>query len=187
MTEITIERVCENCKTPFRVIPSRLKHGRGKHCSPRCQYDSIKSRPKKIIQRICVGCRNVFFIKESSLKGKMGAGKYCTRKCRDENRVGKLSTNFINGESGNWHGPNWYSQRRKALRRDKNTCVDCGITNSQALKMFKQSLHVHHKIPFRLFDGNYKKANSLKNLETLCPPCHRIKDGEIQKLERIHD
>lgn len=187
MTEITVERICENCGKSFRVIPSRMRHGRGRHCSSKCQYDSMKKRPKKVVERVCVGCGISFFVKESSLKNKIGAGKYCSRKCRDENRVGTLSPNFIDGVSGNWHGPNWYAQRRKARRRDKYTCVDCGTTELKSIEVFGQPLHVHHKIPFRKFNGNYKKANSLGNLETLCPPCHRIKDGEIQRLERIHD
>jgi hypothetical protein len=33
-----IDRICEFCGNTFSVIPSRIKYGRGKHCSRECQY-----------------------------------------------------------------------------------------------------------------------------------------------------
>lgn len=51
-------------------------------------------------------------------------------------------------------------------KRDKFTCQYCGIN--------KHTLHIHHKIPFLTsFD------NSLNNLITLYPSCHRREDAKI--------
>jgi 5-methylcytosine-specific restriction endonuclease McrA len=183
--EKKVQRVCP-CGNIFYVIPSRLKHGRGKHCSTKCQYASIKSRlpkPEIINWFICENCGDNFW-RYKSRENHKGVGRYCSRVCRDVHRIGENTPNFINGKSGNWHGPNWYAQRRKAKNRDGYVCVDCGIAEQESIDIWKQPLHVHHIIPFRKFNTDYVLANSLKNLETLCPPCHRIKDGEIQRMER---
>jgi len=37
-------------------------------------------------------------------------------------------------------------------------------------------LHVHHKVPFRMFDGA-DAANQEDNLISLCPQCHRKADA----------
>ncbi len=71
----------------------------------------------------------------------------------------------------NDYGPNWQSQRKLALERDKNACRTCGATDTL--------LHVHHIRPFREFfylpgeNDNYLDANRVENLVTLCPSCHR--------------
>lgn len=64
-------------------------------------------------------------------------------------------------------GPNWKRQRRAARLRDNNTCRHCGTTEGK--------LTVNHIVPFRLF-SNYREANRLENLETLCVPCHSKAD-----------
>lgn len=183
--EVKIPRIC-SCGKEFYVIPSRLKHGRGKHCSPQCQYASIKSRlpSSEIINWFtCKNCGDSFW-RYKSREDHKGVGKYCSRKCRDIHRIGENSPNFITGKSGNWHGTNWYAQRRKAKKRDNYICVDCGLLEIDSIHTWGQPLHVHHKVPFRKFGTDYKSANNLLNLETLCPPCHRIKDSRIQKQER---
>ncbi|MCP4425367.1 MAG: DEAD/DEAH box helicase [Chloroflexi bacterium] len=71
----------------------------------------------------------------------------------------------------NDYGPNWKSQREKALQRDGRQCRMCGAAEGM--------LHVHHVRPFREFNylpgqnDNYREANQLDNLITLCPSCHR--------------
>ena len=73
----------------------------------------------------------------------------------------------------NDYGPNWQTQRQKALERDGQRCQICGASGDGAI------LHVHHKRPFREFsytrgvNENYLDANKLENLVTLCPACHR--------------
>jgi DEAD/DEAH box helicase domain-containing protein len=80
----------------------------------------------------------------------------------------------------NDYGPNWQQQRQHTLARDGNRCRHCGAKpeaeNSARLSL---SLHVHHIRPFRDFgyvrgqNENYRLANDLENLITLCPSCHR--------------
>ncbi len=77
----------------------------------------------------------------------------------------------------NDYGPNWAAQRRKALERDDFRCQVCGASGGD--------LHVHHIRPFRDFDyvrgenENYRYANEIDNLVTLCPSCHqRAEEGQ---------
>ncbi len=65
----------------------------------------------------------------------------------------------------NYYGANWQKQRQQALERDRYTCQACGKTGTS------QTLHVHHKTPFKSF-SSFLEANQLHNLVTLCAPCH---------------
>lgn len=93
----------------------------------------------------------------------------------------------------NDYGPNWKSQRLRALDRDNHQCRMCGassdltgfqpdgLESEEGLQkpVRSRSLHVHHIRPFREFNyvpgqnENYQAANRLDNLITLCPGCHR--------------
>jgi DEAD/DEAH box helicase domain-containing protein len=84
----------------------------------------------------------------------------------------------------NDYGPNWKSQRLRALDRDDHQCRMCGASDSEDLAGLEKparsvTLHVHHIRPFREFNyipgqnENYQEANQLDNLITLCPSCHR--------------
>lgn len=167
MAEKTVERICENCEKAFSVIPSRMKHGRGRHCSKACQYAAIAARPGLVVTLQCVGCGQAFRRWPSHAKSRKGAGKYCTRDCRDQHWVGENTPNWQNGDGVYKRGPRWHSIRRRILARDGNACTRCGVSGS---------LHVHHKIPFRMFDDP-DDANGDDNLTTLCPPCHRREDA----------
>lgn len=78
------------------------------------------------------------------------------------------------GDEGPHRGTNWESQRTKARARDKNTCQRCGATQESIGK----TLDVHHIVPWRDFDGDWKRANRLDNLITYCPSCHQIIEWE---------
>ena len=174
MSELKVDVLCAHCGTSFQVIPSRLKHGRGKYCSPACQYAAKRAAPcKKIVQCICVGCGTAFTRYSSKLEQSKGAGKYCTRECRDLHRVGANVPNWF-GAPREYRGPNWQRQKRAARARDNHTCQSCGNVGTD----------VHHKVPYRLFAlGNWEAANGLNNLITLCRPCHRTADALIQQNE----
>lgn len=90
----------------------------------------------------------------------------------------------------NDYGPNWQSQRQKALQRDNYRCRMCGAADSGVSGSVAdggadgrgqrgQGLHVHHVRPFREFgyapgrNENYLQANRVENLVTLCAACHR--------------
>jgi DEAD/DEAH box helicase domain-containing protein len=71
------------------------------------------------------------------------------------------------------YGPNWNEQRRQVRERDHYRCRNCGLAEAPG-----REHDVHHLLPFRTFDyrpgqnENYRAANALANLITLCPECH---------------
>ena len=79
-----------------------------------------------------------------------------------------LWTNAIND-----YGSNWKEIREKIIIRDKNICQFCRKSYSSG------ELHVHHKIPFRIFLSK-EIANQPENLVSLCPTCHRIAEKNVK-------
>lgn len=75
-------------------------------------------------------------------------------------------------------GDNWEEQRQKAMERDGEKCVRCGISREKHKEQTGFDLHVHHRIPRKRFyndpDKDIEEANRLQNLITLCSSCHRI-------------
>ncbi|MCC7021125.1 MAG: DEAD/DEAH box helicase [Ardenticatenales bacterium] len=77
-------------------------------------------------------------------------------------------------------GPNWPVQRVAALARDGHRCRLCGAAPRPG-----RTHDVHHLRPFRLFgwlkgsNENYRLANDLDNLITLCPACHRLAERAL--------
>jgi DEAD/DEAH box helicase domain-containing protein len=71
------------------------------------------------------------------------------------------------------YGPNWTKQRQRVRERDHCRCRSCGLAEVPG-----REHDVHHVLPFRTFDyrpgqnKNYRAANALVNLITLCPECH---------------
>ncbi|MBL8056892.1 MAG: DEAD/DEAH box helicase, partial [Anaerolineales bacterium] len=74
----------------------------------------------------------------------------------------------------NNYGPNWEQQRRAARARDGFRCRQCGRPEVPG----ERQHDVHHNVPFRSFgyvpgvNENYRPANALENLVTLCHSCH---------------
>ena len=66
-----IKKVCV-CSKPFLVEAYKVKHGRGKFCSPECQYDSMR----RIVSATCENCQRSFDKKQSSSQ------TYCSPKCK---------------------------------------------------------------------------------------------------------
>lgn len=87
----------------------------------------------------------------------------------------------------NDYGPNWTSQRRLALQRDRYRCRTCGLDGAAEGAL----LHVHHVRPFREYgyvrgeNEAYQQANQLDNLVTLCPACHRQAESAVQQRSAL--
>ena len=166
---------CAHCQTLFEVTTSRLVHGRGVHCSTSCQYAAIRARESKaLVYNNCLACGASFPRYHSQLKME-GSGKYCSRSCRDTHRVGPDHPQYVANAASSKRGPNWQSQKRKTKSRDGHSCQECGIIEGV--------LHVHHIMPYRWFT-DYRIANNLANLVTLCSACHRKADAILQRLDR---
>jgi len=82
----------------------------------------------------------------------------------------------------NEYGPNWPTQRKRALERDGHRCSSCGAEQNPI-----RALHVHHTTPFKEFgyrpgeNDAYLVANELSNLATLCSSCHRDAEAGQQR------
>ncbi|MEA3337822.1 MAG: DEAD/DEAH box helicase [Chloroflexota bacterium] len=91
-------------------------------------------------------------------------------------------------EAGLWrsdpndYGPNWAQQRNDARARDGYCCMVCGTPEAN-----NRQHDVHHKKPFRAFgyvpgsNENYREANQLENLATLCRRCHQ----QVERGQRV--
>lgn len=164
--------VCENCNKDFLAYP-RHRKGNHKFCSMKCQHEWRTGKTdlvkKKGINKECPICGNDFYCYPYEVDKK----KTCSMKCNYElqRREGihqGENCNFWTGGFDNYRGKNWYQQREKARKRDSNTCQSCGKTVDE----HETNMIVHHIVPFRFFQNDYKKANDLKNLISLCHNCH---------------
>jgi len=113
---------------------------------------------------------------------------FCNASCMgnwfSENLTGEKRYNWKGGVSLQY-GPNWKSQKTKARKRDDYCCQYCGKQETK----FSRRLHVHHIVPFRAFDyiadenDNYKLANELSNLITLCHSCHAKAEAGLISIQ----
>ena len=71
------------------------------------------------------------------------------------------------------YGKDWNKLRIRVLKRDEFRCQHCGN------ECDPQKLHIHHIVPFRSFK-DISLANSLSNLISLCPTCHKIAEQNVR-------
>ena len=169
-----ITKVCLICGKEFIVPKSR--GGKAKFCSKDCYRES--RRTGKTPNCTCSNkeCSNTFY-KAPSLQ-KRHRWNFCSKECMGKVYIesgefsGENSPSF-NGLYGDrkkkYYGDNWLKRRREIRKRDSYCCQLCGISEAE----YGMELSVHHKIPFVVFK-DYKDANELSNLQSLCEPCHRI-------------
>jgi 5-methylcytosine-specific restriction endonuclease McrA len=155
------DKVCRICGKSFKSEKMATT------CSMKCR--GIAESANKI-EKVCLNCGKSFLIRENEVNNRPVRGTYCSARCRMDHlsqRISGEKHGCWRGGHRKYRGPNWRPQRRRALARDNNKCVLCGKSADEN----ESELIVHHKIPFRFFDG-YKKANLLSNLMTLCSTCH---------------
>ena len=164
--------ICIQCNKEFLAYKTTGGKPR-KFCSKECQskHRVGKKNPEswKGIYKFCPICDKKFYVYPSEIETK----KTCSRKCKYklERQLGLHQgerCNFWQGGYESYRGKNWYYQRSEARKRDNNICQICGKTADEHQK----KLIVHHVVPFRFFENDYKKANHLNNLITLCHNCH---------------
>ena len=162
------EFVCENCGKNFIAEEAHRKH-KHKFCSMKCQHEWRTGKnglvKPKGINKTCPVCGKEFYCYPCEINVRVT----CSRACKAEYELAKgirsgENCNFWHGGYDSYRGKNWFSQRKKALKRDKNTCIVCGKTSQEQ----GYDMIVHHIVPFRFFENDYQKANSLDNLVCLC-------------------
>lgn len=163
---VTLE--CEVCGEEFSE--KYAKKDSRRFCSPECDRKwrseafSGEGNPYDYnqIQFTCEWCGESY----TRNAAQKGSTRFCSPECVIEWRSREFSGENHprwkdNGEY--YRGPNWERQREKARNRDGHECQHCGDSDSQ--------LVVHHIKPYVEFD-DYKEANRVQNLITLCQSCH---------------
>jgi len=172
-------KICENCGKEVYKYQSQIKKSKMIFCSQKCQHEwrtgktGTINNPKGIYKE-CAFCGKPFYVYPSEISTK----KYCSSECKYsyERREGVhagANCNFWRGGFDEYRGENWHYQRDLARERDHNTCQECGLSSTEA----GYEMCVHHKIPFRFFNGDYIKANDLSNLICLCRRCHQKQES----------
>lgn len=159
---------CTNCGSETEDYPSRKRDI--KFCSKKCH---IEYQRRNSITKICKFCGNKFEVLYARRHK-----KYCNHQCYlNMLRMGGENHVCWKGGCAYYYGPNWQTQSEKARKRDNYTCQSCGKHQNDNYR----DLDVHHIKRFQEFGlKNYKKANLLSNLITLCPSCHnKIESGKI--------
>jgi len=149
------KQICEQCKQQFR--PSKTGN---RFCCLQCSADFKKATR---LHKICETCGDEFIVKKGYVKA-----RFCSLQCSaiGTAQKGPDNPNWRGGHDG-WRGSNWHKQSWLARKRDSYTCQDCGL-----IRKNNPALPVHHIIPYHDFGGDYKAANVLTNLTTLCERCH---------------
>lgn len=115
-----------------------------------------------------------------SIRGQLA---FCSKACATFHQGETRSVRrwMAHGAAYRDYGANWQTQRRATLRRDFYRCSQCKRQRGDGVQ-----LDVHHIRPFRQFgyipgvNENYKEANELGNLLTLCKACHGSVKNETQ-------
>lgn len=180
---------CENCGLPMRY---RRRNNKRRFCSNVCSQEWFKEHPvsssdrlTRRVSKTCPNCHNVFERPPSKFNNPNSA--YCSRRCKIEHQRSVNHPLWKGNPKNLDYGPDWPSQRVKALMRDGHKCQKCGITKN---KLRPRKLQVHHVTPFREFgyipgqNRNDVEANRLDNLITLCPKCHGKADNAGLPIQR---
>jgi 5-methylcytosine-specific restriction endonuclease McrA len=167
-----VKLICKWCGKQF-IVPENRK-ATAKYCSKECLGRANGERGKRLYKKritiSCEYCKKPFEKKPSELRKLNFCSFDCMGKYYAESKMFSGENNGAwNGGDISYYGPNWYSQRRKARKRDNYTCQDCGIIEQE----YGRELSIHHIVPFRNFKGDWERANELSNLVSLCEPCHR--------------
>lgn len=178
---------CSYCGEEFKRKRSRVKDTKN-FCSRKCR--GLYDRKREVRQ--CANCGEYVERKISDFKRVDNSNidreyTYCSIECMGEHYSREQLFTGENNEMWRgggeyYYGDNWRSQRRKARERDNYTCQRCGIKEEDNNKQ----LSVHHIKLFRSFNGDYKSANQLDNLITLCEPCHRAVHAEIDRKKKYN-
>lgn len=186
---------CGRCGKEFRQESGKLKRNKRNFCSKVCRdkwfvengivAGSNNPMWKPPIVKPCDQCGKTIERKKSRVGKNKRTRHFCCKECKHqwhaENLSGENSPMWKGGKAvyKKYYGPNWRRQSKNARKRDGYACRNCGISQ----KKIRRKLDVHHIRPFKSFgyirgeNDNYKKANELVNLISLCPDCHKAAES----------
>lgn len=164
-----IEKKCLRCGEIIKVFPSRIKTGRGKYCSKKCQNESLIGRRKgeknfnwRGGQPKCRLCQKIISYKTKN--------QLCI-KCWGKLHKGKNASGWIDGRTPINElirkSSEYKEWRKKVLERDNWTCQICGYYRNK--KRERRDLNVDHIKPFAFF---IELRFDIDNGRTLCKDCH---------------
>lgn len=157
---------CKQCGIEMTTFKCRIRDTCSKRCARLYSIEYTEIKCGNCGKPIRVSINNTAFLRK----------QFCSKKCasckQSEKMIGDNNPNWRGGTPQPYdRGRNWQSQSRKARERDMYTCQLCG----------QKGICVHHIIPYRNFNGDWKTANKLDNLITLCIRCHaQVEHGKIQ-------
>lgn len=165
-----IEFECTVCGETDEKEPHHYNEDGPNYCSHACQGKDL-DRKQEVKCAWCGGDlvreRSEYEKSENFFCG----DKDCRSHWQRENVYGENHPQF-KPDYQDSYGPNWDRQAAKARQRDNYECQICGVPQEE----FDRALHVHHLTPRREFMDesgyDYKQANRIDNLVTLCESCH---------------
>jgi len=179
-----IELECSICGELFKREQSNTTKSDNNFCSTTCFGKWIEQKPKEEharwkggdIEIDCHECGETITRRRSRVETaeRIFCSVNCQGEWRSRNRTGDDAFNWRGGHT-KYYGPTWHGQRRKAIDRDDEKCVDCGMTRDEHHDKFGADLEVHHKTPIRTFSDT-EEANQLSNLVTVCTNCHQKRE-----------
>lgn len=184
---------CEECGSEFEVKKSRANNAR--FCSYQCRGDWQSEAFEGEggpgwdggqEEYTCNWCEEVFEQHPSQ-----GGTKFCSKDCywewfRENAPTGPDHHSWKDGAHYSY-GEGWNPQkRREILERDDRECQKCGLKQEEHRQKFDAGLHLHHIVPYRVFDED-AEANRLENLVLLCAECHMETEHSIWKAEEERD
>lgn len=166
---------CDNCGKMHHQNKYKIDNFSNHFCSKECHNEFMTKQITELNPRYkrtevkCSYCNKSLFITDHDLNNQ--TYHYCNRDCMTNHY--KESEMFAGEKSPSWkgggdlyYGPHWKDISESVRKRDNYTCQRCGKKQEDI------TFPVHHIQPLRSFDGDYKTANNLDNLITLCTCCH---------------
>lgn len=171
---------CTYCKAGFQALKGE-RRGKRKYCSKECATNDGRAEAQ------CGYCGNGLTVWKWKVlnRKRVFCNKQCMNKWNSENKSGEQHHLWKGGRVP-YYGPNWNAVRRKVRERDGYRCQHCGMTQEEN----GRELDVHHLTPIRAFgykvgeNDNYKQANQMSNLISLCMSCHRRAEHGKIRLRR---
>lgn len=174
--------ICQWCNKSFE----KWTYRKPTFCSNQCRSEyaarqpkPAQRRPQNFVTMYCEQCSKEYVVHKSQNENGH-TSRFCSRQCMvnwlSDNQRGVNHPNWIGGKTRfPDRGRNWSKQRKLAIARDGYKCQICGKQKGQGMRV-----EVHHIIPYKEFEGDYLKANDLRNLITLCRYCHvQVEDHNL--------